>query len=218
MNIDLGFLKRSTEAAQPIVDTAPKKRRKRPVHVSNLVEELYRVIEERPHLTVKEYMAHFKVSENTIRNYLAPLEKEGYVRHTNSYPRRYYVATAENGAETITKENELEAQGERNNKILQFISDHDGERYTYRDIAAGTGIPAGSVHYYMKGLIGRGLVPKDWGVGPRVEPPKPAVETPKKEANEATFTDIVETLIWEYVKTTRKTDLLAFLTWLEAKK
>lgn len=38
---------------------------------------------------------------------------------------------------------------------------------------------------------------------------------PARDKNTAQFVGVIETLIWEFIRVTRSTDVLAFLTWVE---
>jgi hypothetical protein len=154
-----------------------------------------------------------KHPESTVPfHYLDALVREGLVRRTATRPRQYSVVE---GAEV--------REGEEAEKILQFVSSNIGKSYSVYRMGKELGIPTGTIYYQVKQLSKRGLLPDNFNVG---------TEPITSEAEESTVEDVVaptesqqpadlftkvEFLAWTFVKETRTTDLLAFLTWLESK-
>lgn len=114
--------------------------------------------------------------------------------------------------------------------MLDYISTHEDEVMSVQYIADAIGAGYGSVTYAMKQLheekkivssdatyLGRRywLYESVYGGEESTPTKEPAQEQVDRVPNPAV--DMIETLVWEYIRATRQTDVLLFLTWLEQK-
>lgn len=130
---------------------------------------------------------------------------------------------------------------ERLNKILAYLREHQGEVVHIADVANVTGMTIASASYDLKELRDRGSIGRRGKHGAfmytvrvktvRTKGKKPkAVQTPKvapadvekepskvSEPTKIGCSDI-ESLVWEYIRISRNTDLLTFLSWVEQRK
>jgi len=213
-----GLKKRVFQAAETA--TPVKTQRKKSVFIRGLDEQILAHLVQHPNKTTPQLLKKFNIANSTLHNSLHRLVSDGRVTKVPYNGRRMkYSATP--GATTKELIDELETRAER---ILQYVNDHIDVQYTNNQMADELGISRGSITYEVNKLLKRGLIPTDHRNGATQEEPttpEPTKETltPAKTAtNEATLNDIVETLIWEYIKATRNTDLLLFLSWLDNKK
>ncbi len=128
--------------------------------------------------------------------------------------------------------------GKEQEAILDYIRSHDGEKISFSEIARGAGVSSGSALYYIKRLekngsiVRRLVVPGDKYKGyhywlkdtAKTEPVKTQSEEPVKmvsKANESAFVPVLEGLLWEYMKDTRRFNdgdsIYVFIEWLKSK-
>lgn len=149
--------------------------------------------------------------------YLGDLVKEDKIEFINTRPRTYSLK----GTGTAVLEKWA-------SDVLEFASKNVNKRFSVYGMADILNIPRGSIYRAVNALQKRNLLAKDFNMGS--EPLESATETAPVEATvelkageEPTETKPktdelfvkVEFLVWLYVKETRDTDLLHFLTWLE---
>lgn len=216
--------------ATPVAEAAPaqKKRKKRVTgYPAPRVDydELQRFVEERGSVTVADTAKHFKTRTDHIAYLrLEKLVSQDRIKAVRGEARTVPVVYVTIGKNAVNKRKAGRPKGAANgsfgDRVLQYISDNYGKTYSRTKMAEDLGTTLPQLSTKLKEYIKRGLVDRDFNYGDLAtsKTPSQSAVQPKKGSNEATFNDVVETLIWEYVKATRSTDLLAFLTWLETKK
>lgn len=110
--------------------------------------------------------------------------------------------------------------------VLTAISEHEDSPISIRSLSELTGLTPSKVRGNIRKLVQTGIVVKSESVQGRstrywVNRIPTSVEDTEtqNQPNESShyFRDIVETFIWEFVRETRSTDVLLFLTWLDRK-
>lgn len=106
-------------------------------------------------------------------------------------------------------------------KVLQYVSDHMGETYSIGKMGRDLGMAPGVIYSTVRALDKRHLLPHNFNIGTtpleaqveevKTEEPQVVEEAPASDD----FTTQVECLIWKFVRETRSTDVLLFVTWLE---
>jgi len=122
-------------------------------------------------------------------------------------------------------------------KVFDFISRHPGQLFTNAEIGQRINMAGPTVNYQIKTLhkqrlievsgfkpgegtayriAGESATPEEAGSpNSHSKAERPTIDLGTK--NNEQFVNVVESLIWEYIRATRTTDLLKFLTWLERK-
>lgn len=156
--------------------------------------------------TMDELLKVTQCSLSNSKRYLKMLIDEGLVHSNRQRPVLYLSGKGDSqGYKTSQEVSEA---------VLEYVSAHMGEKYSAHKIADDLGLPYSSVYKELKSLIKRKLVPEGFN-----KPVEAAPRTSKEEVAEQPQVDPlfaqIEFLTWTYVRETRSTDLLQFLTWLE---
>lgn len=110
--------------------------------------------------------------------------------------------------------------------VLSYLTSIAGESVTNRRIARETGTPNERVGNIISELVTDGLVEKQYvtkqssryqiiGGGPNSSKVTQTTAPSGSETDEVDFVKTSEELIFKFVRATRSTDLLLYLTWLE---
>lgn len=167
-------------------------------------------IRNNPGSTADDVSRGLKISQGKFYYVVKLLKKDNSVVVIGSYIKRYYLAG------TVDMQEVQDQQESASDRILQFVSDNVDKSYSIRDMSNDLKIPLSTVQRYVASMKKRKLIPENFKDGseplhPSKAPKKPAapvVKTPAKA---------IGSLIWEFVRETRSTDVLQFLTWLENK-
>lgn len=118
-------------------------------------------------------------------------------------------------------------------RVLRFLSEHQDELISYDDIARGSRTAKSRVGKHIAALVDEGIVAKSvprprhgtryWvNGGPNANKPGPemdersSVEVPSSNSEEdVDFVEITKELVFSFIRATRSTDILVYLTWLE---
>lgn len=115
--------------------------------------------------------------------------------------------------------------------VLSFIADHLDEQITYDQISRGSGVQKDKVGRIIRELVEEGVVVKSafsprhgtryWINGSLPKAPGKNTETSSVDDGESEvseYVNITSNLIWLFIRETRSTDVLMFLTWLEERR
>jgi biotin operon repressor len=121
-------------------------------------------------------------------------------------------------------------------RVLRYIESRNERPVSYKDISQALHIGEAGVWRYIKILCDRGFLLRSGStydgtryrvVGEsttvRTEEPSPNRETQSEDQsssdnqNEKAFVENLDSLVWEFLRQTRSTDVLVFLTWMEQK-
>lgn len=169
--------------------------------------------------TAKDVLEGTGLKAATVYNYLTQLVKEGQIviNKPNGIGARQYSFKG-----TVSKEDESD-KDTANDKILQFVSDNHGKRYSIRQMAESIGVSTRDIYYMVNKLQKRKLLEKDFNLGSeplegeKLSSKVDKTSLPPVEEKKDTLSDQIEFLAWTYIKETKDASLLSFLGWLEAK-
>lgn len=124
---------------------------------------------------------------------------------------------------TAERKPELDPQVQ---SVFSYLTSIEGKPVTNRRIARDTGTPNERVGNIISELVTEGLVEKQYvtkqsssyqiiGEGPNLSKVSQTTEPNGGEQDEVDFVKTSEELIFKFVRATRSTDLLLYLTWLE---
>jgi DNA-binding MarR family transcriptional regulator len=117
-------------------------------------------------------------------------------------------------------------------RVLSFIRGHQHQTYTLDQIGRATGVSPSYVSKTVAELQLAGIVQKSGatadGIKYMIMSDKRVTERPKLKSvdpehcvetgNEGQLVGVIDSLVWDYVRETRSTNILGFLTWLEDRK
>lgn len=115
-------------------------------------------------------------------------------------------------------------------KVFAFLQLHNDQLITQEEIARGSGTAKSKVGKLIKELVDEGRIVSSepiprvgtrYFVNESVQNSQEEVAPPPSDsegAQQVTLSAMIETLIWQFIKDTRSTDVLQFLTWIEQKK
>lgn len=181
-------------------------------------------IQEKGSVTTNDIRDHFNITKTPAYYHLTNLVKDGKITAVKDTTRPgnpvTYVARP-GKVEAPKKRRTYRDNGNLSERILQYVSDHINEYYTQTTMAHDLDCDVTQLNRIVKDFIRRGIVVKDFNKGSNKSTaksmPTDAEPASPKSANESLYLVATETLIWEFVKETRSTDLFGFLTWLENK-
>lgn len=114
--------------------------------------------------------------------------------------------------------------------ILSFLQQHNDQLVTQQEIARGSGTAVSKVGKLVKELEDEGRIVRSNPI-PRVgtryfvqegvqSVPDEVALTPQGsgEPQNVKLSQIIENLVWQYIRATRSTDILQFLTWMDEQK
>jgi predicted transcriptional regulator len=172
------------------------------------------------------------IPKSTMQKVLVSLRETGELVRSGEYFETVYMlgtgtpAPVKAVAPKPRKSTKSEQMAQYNEAILAYVSKHDGQRYTIYSMAKDLDIEAGKVYYAVDNLVRRGLLARGFNRGTEVDEPitesevaaaEVAVVTTGENKEADPLYQKIEFLVWDYVKNTRSTDVLAFLTYLETK-
>lgn len=111
--------------------------------------------------------------------------------------------------------------------ILEFLVKHNDQLVTQADIARGSGTAKSKIGKLITELENEGTVVKSevvprkgtrYFVQGHVSNGKVTPEQQIPTEQNVYLSQLIESLIWEFVKQTRSTDVLQFLNWIEQQK
>lgn len=161
-----------------------------------------------------------------------------YTVKRTSVRRQRKARTSKAGTTRVKKVEQVEAPklNKGQARMLRFISQHQYKFMSQSEIGRSLGISQGSVWRHIKSLVALGLIERSGETvegtkyrvvgetatartadGVQTQAAAPADTGSSGSSNEKAFLNAVDELIWEFVRSTRSTDLLLFLTWLERK-
>lgn len=176
-------------------------------------------------------------TSGSLGKYILELVKEGRIVNTGTMHHPVYSLPAASSSSDLT-----DAQ----KRVFSYIEKHPGVVLPWNTLAREAGVPTGSLSYYLTTLWKKGYIDTDKGgiyhpkkhlvpIAPRFKE-KPLVErltvteipsedsdppiVPKKaveESNEQALLALLDPIAWDFVKSTKNTDLLSFLEWLGRK-
>lgn len=183
-----------------------------PAYVTTLMKDLLK----KGTITRKGKRGHFvyTVNHSRVNN-----RRKKRVANTNTPPKLQPMPE-------VQPQRESSAQ-----KVLNFIARHEDEQITHEDIARGSGTTLSKVSPIVRkleqeGAIVRSLpVPRHgtryWLTSSLENGPNRIETVPEKLVVKTTQTDlhnVIDTLVWEYLRECKQTDILIFLEWLKQRK
>lgn len=172
---------------------------------------------------VNQVAKYCNVSVSTTNKVLFRLRKAGRIQASSGGIKQPYNYSLNGEAVTkkVTMGKRTYANAEEialiTDAILDFIARHDGESYSVRSIQTNLGLKENVADRYVRQWIRKGLLDKNFNQGKNKFKPETEDTPIQKETKPQTNFENIEFLVWNYVKETRSTDILAFITWLEAK-
>lgn len=98
--------------------------------------------------------------------------------------------------------------------VLQYASDHIGQRYSVSQMAKDLNIPIGSIYQVVYALQKRNLLDNSFNLGgEKVEATPTSVEA--QESTPSTFIDDVDGFVWMFIKASGSVNVLEFLKYLK---
>lgn len=174
-----------------------------------------------------------KIAQSTAGKLLAELVEEGALVKDNGGANTTYRtpmgAVPTKDVAPVAKKRTIgqpttEESAQTADAILEYASKNMGKRYSVHRMGQDLQIANGNVYYYVNQLTKRGLLPKGFNQGTELLVPAsnqvtaeaaPVLATVDKPKDE--LLQKIDFLVWDYVKATRSTDVLGFLTYLETK-
>lgn len=184
-----------------------KTNKKRKVPYGGMGQAILDFIKDNPGTNTATIFANVKgTSLHSMESYIWRMVNQTQtLRKEGKRPFSYYV----NEGKAVA--HKPASKTPRSTAILAYIHDNKGKRFSYGDISKATGIPYGSIFAEVGKLKLKGVIDDSFNTGGEQSEP---VNSPKKSSSNVSI-DAIEFLIWNYVKETRSTDILGFLTWLE---
>lgn len=179
--------------------------------------------------------AHMLLKSLTASGHIKRIGKRGSYRYVvkrmrvNGKRKVATKPTTPKRVEQTAKRVETKRGGKVYDRVLAYITNHQGQFISYSEMAEALKVSDAAVGVAVLRLVRDGTVVRSLPVpqqGTKYElvepvskaeaPVVPQSPEPHDEnLNNGRLTGVVESLIWEFLRATRSTDLLMFLTWLE---
>jgi len=209
------------KAAPVATEPTPKRNRITKKALGDKADKVFDYIENNPKSTIVDIVAGMGAPDDNIDRALKLLLESERVTKTKTRPLYFSVVSV---TPTPTEEDMETEAVRRSDAILQYASDHVNTAFSMKELAEATDIPVGSIYQEVYRLQKRKLLDKKFNKGnestSEPEAPQKPLETvtePSTEPKSTTLSDQIEFLVWNFVRETRSTDVLAFLSWIEAK-
>lgn len=174
-----------------------------------------KAIQENGSVTSTGLMKQLGISSPTANRILLRMFRSGTIgRHGDGEFGKPYTYVLRSG--TQIAEPSVDADETDSENVLQYVSDHLGERYSISGMAEAIGIPRSAIYNIWYKLEKKGLIPKNANMGSVAD----CEETPGDEPvehNEVTLYEYIDALVWEHLKATGSVNVLDFLRFVEDK-
>lgn len=182
-------------------------------------------------------------NSESVRRYVQTLLNKGSIRRKGKKGSTTYTVhrsrvnrkrgTANKATKKVNKPQRLEKPTLSKNQslVFEYIKRNQNSIRSYAEIGKETGVSANTIGTIVKVLLGKGVIERTGYIpgdgtqyrvvsettAVRTEEPGPNRETRTESTNNVQFVSMVDSLVWEFVRETRNTDVLIYLTWLENK-
>lgn len=175
-------------------------------------------------------------TQSQVSRLMSKLISNGTITRQGTLQHYTYTVNGNLPKEPVTQvpeEQPTSPQTSAKDRILSFLRSHEDRLITQAEIARGSGTAQSKVSKLIQELEAEGRVVRSaptyegtrYWVAQSPNLDEPVTENPSgsNEPNtpvlgEAQLLSVINELVWAFVRSTRTTDVLAFLTWLESQR
>lgn len=171
------------------------------------------------HVSTALLVKYLGMGKGRAMMYLQGMSENGSLVKIGPKPYKYYIGeNIEEEIPTTDPANFSEIKYKWDDKVLEYLRNHNGVLLKRSSISKALGMKGGVIYTVIANMQKRGLLDENLNI---LGESKQTDDRPKEVVTEGKtkdpLADQIEFLIWTFIRETRNTDVLQFLTWLESK-